>query len=215
MNQIQGSRSTIETNYMIKEISMVKKITRKLQQFFLSKSYTIQELIQIHGGKIGKGVFIGSDVMIDYDYAFLLEIGDGAVISARTILEFHDSCLPNVLGRAKTKIGKIKIGNRAYIGVNSVLLAGVQIGDGAIVGACSLVNRNIPGGEVWGGIPAGFICSIDDLVKKSNSSSDLRVAYFDWIGELEKGEINYQKYKANFIHKVRRFFQGVEKKNSG
>jgi len=194
---------------------MIKKITRKLQQFFLSKSYTTEELIQIHGGKIGKGVFIGNDVIIDYDYAFLLEIGDGAVISARTIIEFHDSCLPNVLGRAKAKIGKVKIGNRAYIGVNSVLLAGVQIGDGAIVGACSLINRDIPGGEVWGGIPARFICSVDDLAKKSNVTSNPRIAYFDWIGELEKKEINYREFKANFIRQVYRFFQVIEKDNSG
>ena len=139
---------------------MLKKIIRKLQRLFYSKSYTQLELIDLHGGKIGKSVFIGQDVLIDYDYCFLLEIGDGAVISARTIIEFHDSCLPNVLGRADAKIGVVKIGARAYIGVNSVILPGAKIGNGAIVGACSLVNRYIPAAEVWGGIPARYICTV-------------------------------------------------------
>ena len=174
---------------------MLKKIIRKLQHLFYSKSYTQQELIKLHGGKIGKGVFIGQDVLIDYDYCFLLEIGDGAVISARTIIEFHDSCLPNVLGQADAKIGVVKIGARAYIGVNSVILPGAKIGNGAIVGACSLVNRDIPASEVWGGIPARYICTVRELQQKRQFSENSDTANLSWIGELEKENINYRSFR--------------------
>ena len=186
---------------------MIKKVISKVQQFFYSRSYTTQDLIQIHGGKIGKGVFIGQEVLIDYDYCFLLEIGDGAVISARTIIEFHDSCLPNVLGEAKAKIGRVKIGKRSYIGVNTVILPGVKIGDSAIVGACSLVIRDIPTEEVWGGIPARYICTVNELDHKRQSSKSTDVAHLNWIGELEKEKINYPEFKKEFIQKVRLTFQ--------
>ena len=186
---------------------MLKKIIKKLNTFINLKSYSIQELIQLHGGKIGKGVFIGQDVMIDYDYSFLLEIGDGAVIAARTVIEFHDSCLPNVLGSANTKIGRVRIGSRAYIGVNSVLLPGISIGNMAIVGACSLVNRDIPAAEVWGGNPVRYISTIDELLQKRQHSDYSDILYLNWIGEPEKAVVNYQEFKKDFIKKVRLIFE--------
>jgi len=48
----------------------------------------------------------------------------------------------------------ISIGNDVWIGANTVVLPGVQIGDGAIVAAGAVVNKNIPTNEVWGGVPA-------------------------------------------------------------
>jgi acetyltransferase-like isoleucine patch superfamily enzyme len=40
------------------------------------------------------------------------------------------------------------------IGVNSTILPGVTIGEGAIVAAGALVNKNVPPFEIWGGVPA-------------------------------------------------------------
>jgi len=47
----------------------------------------------------------------------------------------------------------IKIGKHCIIGANSVVLPGVTIGEGAVVGACSLVKRDIEPWTVNGGIP--------------------------------------------------------------
>ena len=38
-----------------------------------------------------------------------------------------------------------------------LIVNAVNIGDGAIIGAGSIVNRDIPAGEIWGGNPARFI----------------------------------------------------------
>ena len=51
----------------------------------------------------------------------------------------------------------INIGNDVWIGTHVVVLPGVSIGDGAIIGAGSIVNRSIPAYEVWAGNPARFI----------------------------------------------------------
>ncbi len=45
----------------------------------------------------------------------------------------------------------------AWIGTHVVVLPGVTIGQGAIVAAGSLVNKDIPDFEIWGGVPAKFI----------------------------------------------------------
>jgi acetyltransferase-like isoleucine patch superfamily enzyme len=49
------------------------------------------------------------------------------------------------------------IKDHVWIGTHVVILPGVTIGEGAIIAAHSLVNRDIPAYEVWGGIPAKFI----------------------------------------------------------
>lgn len=51
----------------------------------------------------------------------------------------------------------ITIGEDVWIGTHVVVLPGVSIGRGAIVGAGSIVNRDIPEYEIWGGVPARFI----------------------------------------------------------
>lgn len=52
---------------------------------------------------------------------------------------------------------KCTIGNDVWIGVNSIIKSGIQIGDGAIVASGSVVTKNIPEYEIWGGVPARFI----------------------------------------------------------
>lgn len=49
------------------------------------------------------------------------------------------------------------IGNGVIIGTGAKVLGGVSIGDGSVVGANSLVIKNLPENEVWAGVPAKFI----------------------------------------------------------
>lgn len=55
----------------------------------------------------------------------------------------------------------ITIGNDVFIGAHSTILKGVNIGDRAIIGACSVVTKTIPPDQIWGGNPAKFIRNID------------------------------------------------------
>lgn len=57
----------------------------------------------------------------------------------------------------KSFISEIIINDDAYIGANSVILPGVTIGEGAIVGACSLVNRNLKPWGIYFGNPVKLI----------------------------------------------------------
>jgi virginiamycin A acetyltransferase len=53
--------------------------------------------------------------------------------------------------------GPVKIGNDVWIGARSVILSGVSIGDGAVIGAGSVVTRDIPPFSIAGGIPAAVL----------------------------------------------------------
>lgn len=62
--------------------------------------------------------------------------------------------------------GKIEIGQNCFIGCRTTILPNVKIGDNSIIGACSLVNRDIPANSIAAGNPCKVICSLDEYRKK-------------------------------------------------
>lgn len=102
---------------------------------------------------------------------YLISIGDNTTISFDCAFVTHDAAtrvirnLPD--GDPETVIyGPINIGKNCFIGCRSTILAGVTIGDNTIIGACSLVNRDIPSGVVAAGNPCKVICTLDEYRKK-------------------------------------------------
>ena len=64
-------------------------------------------------------------------------------------------------GKKHIVSGKIKIGNKVWIGTNATILKGVTIGDNSIVAAGSIVTKNVPEGVIVAGNPAKVIRKID------------------------------------------------------
>lgn len=58
-------------------------------------------------------------------------------------------------GRPKLK--RTKIGRDVWIGANAIIMAGITIGDGAIIAAGSVVTKDIPPFSIVGGVPAKVI----------------------------------------------------------
>lgn len=81
-----------------------------------------------------------------------LEIGEFCSISAGVQIYTHDTVSwATSGGERQVEREKVTIGNRCYIGPNTIISRGVVIGDGCVIGAQSFVNRNIPGGtKAWG-----------------------------------------------------------------
>lgn len=65
----------------------------------------------------------------------------------------------------------IVVGDNVYIGLNCTILPGVNIGDNVIIGAGSLVTRDIPSGLVVGGVPARVIKTLDDYLSNVQLNS--------------------------------------------
>lgn len=63
--------------------------------------------------------------------------------------------------------GQIKVGNNVHIGINTIIMPGVIIGDDCIIAAGAVVTKNVPSGEIWGGIPAHFIEKMEQYYEKN------------------------------------------------
>ena len=114
------------------------------------------------GCHVGKDVFIGSQVWVDSGHADLIYIGDHTHITARTVLLCHKKDLSDYqVGDDYAKLaymkGEIHIGKGCSTGTGSMIMPGVKIGDGAIIGAYSLVTKDIPAWTIAMGRPAKVV----------------------------------------------------------
>lgn len=71
--------------------------------------------------------------------------------------DFHGICYTDRTVFEKIKTDPIRIGNDVWIGANTIVLKGICIGDRSVIGAGSVVTKDIPSDEVWAGNPAKFI----------------------------------------------------------
>lgn len=76
--------------------------------------------------------------------------------------------------------GDIVIGNDVWIGYEAVILAGVTIGDGAVVGARAVVTRDVPPYTIVGGVPAR---PIRKRFSEAAISALLEMRWWDWPRE--------------------------------
>lgn len=122
-------------------------------------------LLRRLGCRVGKGVFIGDRVVVDLNHANLITLDDYAHITGGCRLLCHQRDLTGYhvgdnAATLKYKLGKIHIGKGCMIGMETMIMPGVTIGDGAIVGAFSLVSKNIPSWTIAIGRPAKVVKEI-------------------------------------------------------
>lgn len=103
------------------------------------------------GMKVGRGVAAGLCATFDVFFPEMITIEDHVILGYNSVVLCHEF----LAGCYRT--GPVKIGARAMIGANSTILAGVEIGEGAVVSAMSLVNKDVPPGSFAGGVPARVI----------------------------------------------------------
>jgi len=117
-----------------------------------------------NGLKLGKDVEIIDTFFFDPSHCFLISIGDRCTICPNVRLIAHDASTKKHLGY--TKIGKIDIKEVSFLGDSVVVLPDVTIGPYTIVGAGSVVTRDIPPRTVAAGNPARAICSLEEYLER-------------------------------------------------
>jgi acetyltransferase-like isoleucine patch superfamily enzyme len=95
-------------------------------------------LYRLIGMKIGKGVFLSPDVILDPHFPELIEIGDHAIIGWGTRLFCHE------FNGGVYRLGRISVGRGAVIGGFSIIRGGVTIGDNAQVASTCIVYKDVP-----------------------------------------------------------------------
>lgn len=102
-------------------------------------------------------ISMGDNIHIGKNVEFVTH--DGAVIILRKEIPDLELSKP------------IKVGNDVYIGINSIILPGVTIGNRVIIAAGSIVSKDIPDNSVVAGVPAKVIKSVDDYLEKAKKDS--------------------------------------------
>jgi acetyltransferase-like isoleucine patch superfamily enzyme len=116
---------------------------------FIAQLVLYKQMLKAYGVKFGSNVYISTETRIDG--ISLIEIGNNVFIGPRAIIGAHINHKGD-----KIKYKGVKIGNGCFIGNNSVLTPGCQVGDNSIVGAftVALLDTIIPANETWIGMPA-------------------------------------------------------------
>ena len=120
------------------------------------------EIARKMGVKVGENCHIFNTV-IDKVAPSLISIGNNTTITNAKILN-HDATTKKVLGYSKA--GPVIIGDDCFIGWNTILLGPCKIGNKVIVGAGSVVTKNIQDNSVVCGNPIRRICSYDEYMNK-------------------------------------------------
>lgn len=145
--------------------------------------------VKYHFDFIGDRLIIGKFCMIASDVKFIMN-GANHLTNALTTYPFaiFGNGWENAMaGKQYPHKGDIHIGNDVWIGYNATIMAGVTIGDGAIIAANSTVIKNVEPYSIVGGNPATEI-------KKRFSGNIierlLRLQWWDW--EISKITRNIQ-----------------------
>jgi len=142
-----------------------KKALSNLKQVLFPKDYIAH--LKARGLVVGENLNIQKNVIIDESHCWHITIGDDVTLAPNVHILAHDASTKNFLGY--TKLGKVNIGNKVFIGASSIVLPGVEIGDNVVIGAGSVVNTNIPSNSVAVGNPARVVSTMDEFLDKKRA----------------------------------------------
>ncbi len=176
-----------------RSLNIALKLSRLIFLFFLRKLdgivpqymdlYTIY--LKLIGVKVlGKPRYICSDLKIDSSNFGIISISSDVVISSEVRILTHDYSVSDSIrsitiegtGEVR-KIERVAIESGAFIGLRCTIMPGVVIGEGAIVGACSVVTKDVRPFTVVAGNPAKEICTREEynqkVISKYNSNPEV------------------------------------------
>ena len=168
----------------------------KIKKFLIKKLYNPVKYARKLGVKVGENCEFYKDISWGSE-PYLITIGDHVRITNGCRFVTHDGgvwVLRNSKNLDKADIfGRIKIGNNVHIGLNSIIMPGVSIGNNCIVGCGAVVTKDVPDNTIVGGIPARKIKTIDEYYEKHKENLD----FTKGLSNEEKKKYLYNKYNIN------------------
>lgn len=135
----------------------------------LSPNGLFLQLLRKKGVSIGEGTMFFGHVDIDITRPSLIEIGKNCILTDGVRVLTHGldwAVLKNIYGEVMGSSGKVTIEDNVFVGTDSIILKGVRIGANSIIGAGSLVAKDIPSNSVAFGNPCKVRMSIAEYYEK-------------------------------------------------
>ncbi len=153
------------------------------------------------GMQIGENVNLPMTTWIDRSHCFLISIGDRCGFGNECAILAHDAMPNEFLDVAR--VGRVTIGESCHFGMRTVILPGVSVGPRCIVGAGSVVSKDIPEGSVAAGNPAQVRCTIDEYLAKQRKLLNERPVFpygvYSWEFIDEEGKADMLAKLADSI----------------
>lgn len=195
MNKIyprKGDTQTVYLNAVVKDPSIVVGDYTIYNDFISDPRQFVQNNVLYHYPINHERLIIGKFCSIACGVKFLFNCANHTLKSLSTYtfpLFYEDWELEksNVASACDNK-GDIVIGNDVWIGFEAVILAGVKIGDGAIIGTRAVVTKDVPPYSIVGGIPAKVIRKrySPDIIEQL-----LSLRWWDWTKDRIKRNLPF------------------------
>lgn len=114
-------------------------------------------VLQPGGGiSIGSGSGLGVNCSVHGP----LRIGDNVMMGPEVTILTHTHNIERTdipMGQQGMRVAEVVVGNDVWIGMRVVIMPGVKVGNGAVLGSCAVVTKDVPDFAVVGGVPAKII----------------------------------------------------------
>ncbi len=151
--------------------NIFKKIFEQIKYYLVYRGNKVKYLRSM-GVKIGDFCQILNHPHNYGSEPWLIEIGNKVTITYGVFFLTHDASSrlfrESIPGSSPfgNRFGAIRVQDNCFIGVNSIILPGVSIGPNSIIGAGSVVVKDVPPNSVVAGVPARVISSLEEYIKK-------------------------------------------------
>jgi maltose O-acetyltransferase len=121
------------------------------------------ERLVAEGLELGRGSFIARGVYLDPGHPWLISIGEESGLSPGVVVMVHDASMRRHMGF--TRIARVAIGDRVFVGAGAIILPGSRIGDDSIVGAGAVVRGDVPPRSLVVGNPARVVSDVESVAE--------------------------------------------------
>lgn len=138
---------------------------------------------------------------------YLIYIGDNVVCASHVHFVNHDVSCFNIARFLELpdyyldKVGSIILHDNCFVGTNTHLMPNCSVGKNSIIAAGSVVTKNVPDNEVWGGVPAKFIMTTKQYAEKVKDVA----SKYPWVDsnycKKEMSEEDLIKARQNYFFK--------------